>query len=110
MARDQRCSPTPHRRGAYRTLYAQDRSPTAGGHAGALVRQYEDDQNSTRADHNARLQLIYAASPRQSPDAGPAPGDPGTSCAARRRERPVVITQLQPMTAIFTIPQDNLRA
>ncbi len=92
----------------YRTLYAQDSiAKQQVDTQGALVRQYEGtDQGQI---DNAKLQLIY------SRITAPITGrlglrlvDPGNIVRAGDANGLVVITQLQPMTAIFTIPQDNL--
>src|SRR5947208_5633262 len=95
----------------YRTLYAQDSiAKQQVDTQKALVRQYE---GTVKADQgqidNARLQLTY------SRITAPITGrlglrlvDPGNVVRAGDANGLVVITQLQPVTAIFTIPQDNL--
>src|SRR5439155_551979 len=95
----------------YRTLYAQDSiAKQQVDTQEALVRQYE---GTVKADQgqvdNVRLQLAYARI------TAPITGrlglrlvDPGNIVRAGDANGLVVITQLQPITAIFTIPQDNL--
>src|SRR5258708_3123887 len=76
----------------------------------AVVRQYEGTIKFDQGQiDNAKLQLIY------SRITAPITGrlglrlvDPGNIVRAGDANGLVVITQLQPMTAIFTIPQDNL--
>ena len=95
----------------YRTLLKQDsiaEQQVAGQES--LVRQYEGvvkvDQSQI---DNARLQLSYA---RITAPVGGRIGlrqvDPGNIVRAGDATGLVVITQLQPITVIFTIPQDNL--
>ena len=95
----------------YRTLLKQDsiaEQQVAGQES--LVRQYEGvvkvDQSQI---DNARLQLSYA---RIAAPVGGRIGlrqvDPGNIVRAGDANGLVVITQLQPITVIFTIPQDNL--
>jgi multidrug efflux system membrane fusion protein len=95
----------------YRTLYAQDSiAKQQVDTQEALVRQYEGTIKFDQGQiDNARLQLIY------SRITAPITGrlglrlvDPGNIVRAGDANGLVVITQLQPMTAIFTIPQDNL--
>ena len=76
----------------------------------ALVRQYEGivklDQGQI---DNARLQLVYARITAPiSGRLGLRQVDPGNIVHASDTNGVVVITQLQPITVIFTIPQDNL--
>jgi multidrug efflux system membrane fusion protein len=95
----------------YRTLYAQDSiAKQQVDTQEALVRQYEGTIKFDQGQiDNAKLQLIY------SRITAPITGrlglrlvDPGNIVRAGDANGLVVITQLQPMTAIFTIPQDNL--
>ncbi|MFI5294970.1 MAG: MdtA/MuxA family multidrug efflux RND transporter periplasmic adaptor subunit [Thermodesulfovibrionales bacterium] len=76
----------------------------------ALVRQYE---GAVKVDQgqidNARLQLVYCRI--TSPIAGRVGlrvVDPGNIVHASDQNGLVVITQLQPTTIIFSIPEDNL--
>ena len=76
----------------------------------ALVRQYE---GAVKTDQglidNAKLQLLYA---RITAPVGGRVGlrlvDPGNIVHASDTNGLVVITQLQPITVIFSIPEDNL--
>src|SRR5258708_6041303 len=95
----------------YRTLYAQDSiAKQQVDTQEALVRQYEGTIKFDQGQiDNAKLQLIY------SRITAPITGrlglrlvDQGNIVRAGDANGLVVITQLQPMTAIFTIPQDNL--
>ena len=95
----------------YRTLYTQDSiAKQQVDTQEALVRQYE---GTVKADQgqvdNVRLQLAYA---RITAPVGGRLGlrlvDPGNIVRAGDANGLVVITQLQPITVVFTIPQDNL--
>jgi len=95
----------------YRTLYTQDSiAKQQVDTQEALVRQYE---GTVKADQgqvdNVRLQLAYA---RITAPVGGRLGlrlvDPGNVVRAGDANGLVVITQLQPITVVFTIPQDNL--
>ncbi len=95
----------------YRTLIAQDSiSKQQLDTQEALVRQYEGTVKLDQGQvDNARLQLVY------SRITAPIPGrlglrqvDPGNIVHASDASGLVVITQLQPITVIYTIPQDNL--
>ncbi len=95
----------------YRTLYAQDSiAKQQADTQEALVRQYE---GTVKADQgqvdNVRLQLAYA---RITAPVGGRLGlrlvDPGNIVRSGDANGLVVITQLQPITVVFTIPQDNL--
>jgi len=97
----------------YRTLYAQDSiAKQQVDTQAALVQQYE---GTVKADQgqvdNARLQLSYA---RITAPIGGRLGlrlvDQGNIVHASDASGIVVITQLQPITAVFTIPQDSLPA
>src|SRR6185369_6033446 len=97
----------------YRTLIAQDSIPKQQlDTQEALVRQLEGTVTMDRGQvDNARLQVAY------SRIAAPIPGrlglrqvDVGNIIRAGDANGLVVITQLQPITVIYTIPQDNLPA
>jgi multidrug efflux system membrane fusion protein len=95
----------------YRTLYAQDSiAKQQVDTQEALVRQYEGTIKFDQGQiDNAKLQLIYARITAPiSGRLGLRLVDPGNIVRAGDANGLVVITQLQPMTAIFTIPQDNL--
>src|SRR6266480_4250129 len=95
----------------YRTLYTQDSiAKQQVDTQEALVRQYE---GTVKADQgqvdNAKLQLTY------SRITAPITGrlglrlvDPGNIVRSGDANGLVVITQLQPITVVFTITQDNL--
>jgi multidrug efflux system membrane fusion protein len=76
----------------------------------ALVQQYEaTTQQDTAAIDNAKLQLTYAKV------TAPITGvvglrlvDPGNIVHANDQNGMVVITQLQPISVLFTIPEDSL--
>jgi multidrug efflux system membrane fusion protein len=95
----------------YRTLLAQDSIPKQQlDTQEALVRQYEGvvklDQGLL---DNAKLQLVYARiTAPVSGRLGLRQVDPGNIVRASDQTGMVVITQLQPITVLFTIPQDNL--
>ncbi len=95
----------------YRALYAQDSiAKQQVDTQEALVRQYEGTVKFDQGQiDNARLQLTYA---RITAPIGGRVGlrlvDPGNIVRAGDANGLVVITQLQPVTVIFTIPQDNL--
>src|SRR5438094_791390 len=95
----------------YRTLYTQDSiAKQQVDTQEALVRQYE---GTVKADQgqvdNVRLQLAYA---RITAPVGGRLGlrlvDPGNVVRAGDANGLVVLTQLQPITVVVTIPQDNL--
>jgi multidrug efflux system membrane fusion protein len=76
----------------------------------SLVRQYEGTVKVDQAQiDNARLQLVYC---RITAPIGGRLGlrqvDPGNMVRAGDAQGLVVITQLQPITVVFTIPEDNL--
>ena len=78
----------------------------------ALVRQYE---GTVKIDQglvdNARLQLTYSrVTAPISGRVGLRQVDPGNIVRSADATGIVVITQLQPITVVFTIPQDNLPA
>jgi len=95
----------------YRTLLAQDSiSKQQVDTQESLVRQYE---GTVKADQgqvdNAKLQLTYS---RITAPIGGVVGlrqvDPGNIIHASDTNGLVVITQLQPITVIFPIPEDDL--
>lgn len=97
----------------YRTLFQQDSiARQQVDTQAALVRQYEGavkiDQS---AIDNARLQLAYARITAPiSGRAGLRQIDPGNMVTGNEPNGLVVITQLQPITVVFSVPQDNVPA
>jgi multidrug efflux system membrane fusion protein len=95
----------------YRTLLAQDSiSKQQVDTQESLVRQYE---GTVKADQgqvdNAKLQLTYSrVTAPISGVVGLRQVDPGNIIHATDASGLVVITQLQPITVIFPIPEDNL--
>ena len=97
----------------YRVLFAQDSvAKQQLDTQASLVRQYEA---TLKVDHaaidNARLQLAYCHI--TAPLAGRIGlrlVDPGNVVHASDQNGLVVITQLQPIAAIFTLPEDSLPA
>ena len=95
----------------YRTLLSQDSiSKQQVDTQESLVRQYEGAvKNDQGQIDNARLQLTYA---RVTAPIGGVVGlrqvDAGNIVHASDTNGLVVITQLQPITVIFPIPEDNL--
>jgi multidrug efflux system membrane fusion protein len=95
----------------YRTLYDQDSiAKQQVDTQASLVRQYEGavkvDQSQVE---NARLQLTYAkVTAPISGRLGLRQVDPGNIVRASDASGLVVITQLQPITVVFTLPQDQL--
>src|SRR6266542_2008692 len=95
----------------YRTLYAQDSiAKQQVDTQEALVRQYEGTVKFDQGQiDNARLQLTYSRITAPiSGRVGLRLVDPGNIVRSGDANGLVVITQLQPITAIFTIPQDSL--
>src|SRR5436190_615607 len=95
----------------YRTLYAQDSiAKQQVDTQEALVRQYEGTVKLDQGQiDNARLQLTYSRITAPiSGRLGLRLVDAGNIVRAGDANGLVVITQLQPVTVIFTIPQDNL--
>jgi membrane fusion protein, multidrug efflux system len=95
----------------YRALYAQDSiAKQQVDTQEALVRQYEGTVKFDQGQiDNAKLQVLY------STITAPIGGrlglrlvDPGNIVRASDASGLVVITQLQPIAAVFTIPQDSL--
>jgi membrane fusion protein, multidrug efflux system len=95
----------------YRTLFAQDSiAKQQLDTQAALVRQFE---GAVKADQgqvdNARLQLTYSrVTAPVSGRVGLRQVDPGNIVHASDQNGIVVITQLQPITVVFTIPEDNV--
>jgi multidrug efflux system membrane fusion protein len=97
----------------YRTLAAQDSIARQQlDTQAALVRQYEGTLKADKAQiDNARLQLAYARITAPiSGRLGLRQVDAGNIVRASDTNGLVVITQLQPITVIFTLPEDNLPA
>lgn len=95
----------------YRTLLAQDSiAKQQLDTQEALVRQYEGTVKLDQGQlDNARLQLAYArVTAPISGRLGLRQIDEGNVVHASDQNGLVVITQLQPITVIFTVPQDNL--
>jgi multidrug efflux system membrane fusion protein len=95
----------------YRGLYAQDSiAKQQVDTQEALVRQYEGTVKFDQGQiDNAKLQLVYSTITAPiSGRLGLRLVDPGNIVHASDASGLVVITQLQPIAAIFTIPQDNL--
>jgi multidrug efflux system membrane fusion protein len=97
----------------YRTLWQQDSIPKQQLDTQvALVRQYEGSVKTDQAQiDNAKLQLVYCriCSPIDG-RVGLRLVDPGNIIHATDTNGLIVITQLQPITVIFPIPEDNLPA
>lgn len=95
----------------YRTLFAQDSvAKQQLDTQDALVRQY---QGSVKTDQgqidNAKLQLAYTRiTAPTSGRLGLRQVDPGNIIHASDQNGLVVITQLQPITVVFTIAEDNV--
>jgi membrane fusion protein, multidrug efflux system len=95
----------------YQTLLAQDSiAKQQVDTQAALVRQYEGTvQADQGAVDSAKLQLTYS---RVTAPIGGRVGlrqvDPGNVVHASDTSGLVVITQLQPMTVVFPIPEDNV--
>ena len=97
----------------YQTLFKQDSiAKQQVDTQAALVRQYEGMVRTDEAlVDNAKLQLSYA---RITAPIGGRLGlrqvDPGNIVHAADANGVVLITEVQPITVIFTLPQDNLPA
>jgi len=96
----------------YRTLFAQDSgSKQQLDTQAALVRQYEGVVKIDQAQiDNARLQLDYTRI--TAPIAGRLglrQVDPGNIVRAGDAAGLVVITQLEPIAVVFTLPEDNVQ-
>jgi multidrug efflux system membrane fusion protein len=97
----------------YRMLFEQDSIARQQlDTQAALVRQYEGTLKADKAQiDNARLQLAYARITAPiSGRLGLRQVDAGNIVRASDTNGLVVITQLQPITVIFTLPEDNLPA
>src|SRR4051812_8989273 len=97
----------------YRTLFQQDSiAKQQVDTQAALVQQYEGTVRTDRAvADNARLQLSYARITAPiSGRLGLRQVDPGNIVHAADANGVVVITEVQPVTVVFTLPQDNLPA
>jgi membrane fusion protein, multidrug efflux system len=95
----------------YKTLFAQDSAPKQQLDTQmALVSQYEGTVKLDQGQlDNARLQLAYArVTAPISGLLGLRQVDAGNIVHASDAGGIVVITQMQPITAIYTIPQDSL--
>lgn len=95
----------------YRTLWAQNAIPRQQlDTQEALVRQYEATVRSDQGQvDSARLQLSYSRITAPcSGRVGLRLVDAGNMVHASDSGGLVVITQLQPMTVVFTIPEDSL--
>lgn len=95
----------------YRTLWTQDSIAKQQVDAqAALVQQYEGTVQVDRAQvDNAKLQLVYAkVTAPASGRVGLRQVDPGNIVHASDATGIVLITQVQPVNVIFTLPEDNL--
>ena len=95
----------------YQVLSAQDSIPKQQlDTQEALVRQYEGNIKLDQGQiDNAKLQLIYSRiTAPVSGRIGLRAVDPGNIVHATDANGLAVITQLQPITIIFSIPEDNL--
>ncbi|HYX62644.1 MAG TPA: MdtA/MuxA family multidrug efflux RND transporter periplasmic adaptor subunit [Burkholderiales bacterium] len=97
----------------YKTLFAQDSiAKQQVDTQASLVRQYEGALQMDRSQvQNARLQLAYT---RISAPVGGRLGlrlvDPGNIVHAADQNGLVVITQLEPISVLYTVPQDAVPA
>jgi multidrug efflux system membrane fusion protein len=97
----------------YRTLFEQDSIARQQLDTQAsLVRQYEGALKADQAQiDSARLQLTYARITAPiSGRLGLRQVDPGNIVHATDANGIVVITQLQPVSVVFTLPEDNITA
>jgi multidrug efflux system membrane fusion protein len=97
----------------YRTLFEQDSiAKQQVDTQAALVRQYEGAVKVDQSQiDNAKLQLVYARITAPiSGRAGLRQVDPGNMVTGTEPNGLVVITQLQPITVLFSIPQDSVSA
>lgn len=95
----------------YQTLIAQDAIPKQQlDTQRALVAQYEGNIKQDQANiDNAKLQLVYAkVTAPITGRVGLRLVDPGNIVHASDPNGMIVITQLQPISVLFTIPEDNL--
>jgi multidrug efflux system membrane fusion protein len=96
----------------YRTLWEKDSVPKQQlDTQEALVRQYEGIVKADQGQiDNARLQLTYSRiTAPVSGRIGLRLVDPGNIVRAGDSNGLIVITQLQPITVIFPVPEDNLQ-
>ena len=97
----------------YRTLFEQDSvAKQLLDTQEALVRQYEGAVKTDQGQiDNAKLQLMYTRITAPiSGRVGLRQVDPGNIIHANDQNGLVVITQLQPITVVFTITEDNVRS
>lgn len=97
----------------YQTLFEQDSiAKQLLDTQEALVRQYEGVVKTDQGQiNNAKLQLVYTRITAPiSGRVGLRQVDPGNIIHASDQNGLVVITQLQPITVVFTIPEDNVRS
>ena len=97
----------------YRTLFEQDSiAKQLLDTQEALVRQYEGAVKTDQGQiDNAKLQLVYTRITAPiSGRVGLRQVDPGNIIHANDQNGLVVITQLQPITVVFTITEDNVRS
>jgi membrane fusion protein, multidrug efflux system len=97
----------------YRTLFEQDSiAKQQVDTQAALVRQYEGTIRADQAQvDSARLQLTYARiTAPLTGRLGLRQVDPGNIVHASDANGVVVITQIQPVSVIFTVAQDSLQA
>lgn len=95
----------------YETLVAQDAVPRQTlDTQKALVAQYDGNIQQDQANiDNAKLQLVYAkVTAPITGRVGLRLVDPGNIVHASDANGMIVITQLQPISVLFTIPEDNL--
>jgi multidrug efflux system membrane fusion protein len=95
----------------YQTLFKQDSiAKQQVDTQVALVRQYEAAVKMDQSQiDNARLQLVYSRiTAPASGRVGLRQVDPGNIVAGTEPNGLVVITQLQPITVVFSIPQDSV--
>lgn len=95
----------------YRTLWSQDSIAKQQVDAQeALVRQYQGTVEADRGQvDSAKLQLIYSkVTAPFSGRVGLRQVDPGNIVSTSDTNGIVVITQVQPITVVFTLPEDNL--
>lgn len=95
----------------YKTLFAQDSiAKQQLDTQAALVRQYEGTVKSDQGQvDSARLQLTYCrVSAPVAGRVGLRQVDPGNIIHASDSTGIVTITQVQPMTVVFTLPEDSI--
>jgi multidrug efflux system membrane fusion protein len=97
----------------YRTLFEQDSiAKQQVDTQAALVRQYEGAVKVDQSQiDNAKLQLVYSRITAPiTGRVGLRQVDPGNMVTGNEANGLVVITQLQPITVVFSIPQDSVSA